>query len=83
MPRFIIQLKTATYAEQPYAVDVDDLAALRIEAARFVGEILRDEAERIWKDQDWRVDVTDEDGLLLFAMSIIAEHTAATMSLRW
>ena len=30
------------------------LAALRIEVAKFVGALLKDHAEQIWADEDWR-----------------------------
>jgi hypothetical protein len=59
--------------------DKDDLNDLRIEVARFVGELLKDHARQIWKDEDWQVEATDENGLILFTMNIFASDTAATM----
>ena len=50
--------------------------------ARFVGELLKDHSTQIWVDEDWRVDVTDDSGLILFVMHISASNTAATNSLR-
>ncbi|HEX8366808.1 MAG TPA: hypothetical protein VF603_16130 [Allosphingosinicella sp.] len=50
--------------------------------ARFVGELLRDHAGKIWADKDWRVDVTDETGLILYVLSIFATDSAATMHSR-
>jgi hypothetical protein len=63
-------------------VERDDLTALRIELARFVGDLLKKHAEIIWQDQDWRVDVTDERGLILYVMEISATDSAATMRYR-
>jgi hypothetical protein len=63
-------------------VERDDLTALRIELARFVGELLKDHAEQVWADEDWRVDVTDERGLILYVMEIQASDSAATMGYR-
>jgi hypothetical protein len=51
---------------------MEDLTALRVEVARFVGEMLRDHARQIWADEDWRIDVTDEKGLILYVMQIQA-----------
>lgn len=62
-------------------MESEDHTGLRVELARFVGEMLREHAEKIWEDQDWRVDVTDEAGLILFVMRISASNTAATMKL--
>ena len=65
----------------PLQVDRDDLTALRIELARFVGELLKDHAEQIWVDEEWRIDVTDQAGLILYVMEITTSDTAATMGL--
>ncbi|MDQ3143610.1 MAG: hypothetical protein M3Q57_01850 [Pseudomonadota bacterium] len=64
-----------------WPIESEDLTALRIELARFVGEFLKDHANLIWEDQDWRIDVTDEAGLILYVMEISATDTAATMPL--
>jgi hypothetical protein len=55
--------------------------ALRVEMARFVGQMLRDHAEQVWADKDWRIDVTDESGLILYVINISATDSAATMNL--
>ena len=44
--------------------------------------MLHEHAAQIWEDQDWRVDVTDEAGLIIFVMHISATNTAATMQLK-
>jgi len=77
--RYHIQLRTESHVQTALEVDRGDLTALRIELARFVGELLKDHAEQIWVDEDWRVDVTDENGLILYVMEIQASDTAATM----
>lgn len=59
-----------------------DIRGLRVELGRFVGQMLRDHAEQIWSDQDWRVDVTDASGFILYVMHLSATDTAATMTLR-
>ena len=79
MPRYHIQLRTESHVQGALEVERDDLTALRIELARFVGDLLRDHAEQIWVDEDWRVDVTDERGLILYVMEIQASDAAATM----
>ena len=82
MPRYNIELRTADRVWETLAVERDDHEGLRIEMARFVGELLKDHAGRIWQDQDWRVDVTDEAGLILYVMNIFATDSAATMASR-
>lgn len=80
MPRYHIQVRTESHVQSALEVDRDDLTKLRIELARFVGELLNDHAEQIWVDEDWRVDVTDDRGLILYVMEIRASDSAATMS---
>jgi hypothetical protein len=73
-----IKLRTAGRVWETVAVESSDLTALRTEVAEFVGELLKDHAQEVWKDEDWRVDVTDENGLILYVMHILATDTAAT-----
>jgi hypothetical protein len=80
MPRYHIELRTESYVATTLDVDRDDLTELRIEMARFVGQLLQDHASQIWVDEEWRVDVTDDTGLILFVMQISAMSTAATNS---
>jgi hypothetical protein len=82
MARYNIELRSADKVWETLEVEREDVTALRIEMARFVGQLLRDHAEQVWNDQDWRVDVTDSAGLILYVMHISATDTAATMQLR-
>lgn len=78
MPLYHIELRTADRVWDTVDMERDDLTALRIEMAKFVGQLLKDHAHQIWADKDWRVDVTDEAGLILYVMQIAATDTAAT-----
>lgn len=82
MPKFHIELRTAGQVWETLMVDRPDHDAVRIEMAKFVGELLKDHAGKIWADEDWRVDVTDECGLILYVMHISASDSPATMPLR-
>lgn len=82
MTRYNIELRTNTTVRETLPVEAQDLTALRVEVARFVGCVLREHAAQIWIDEDWRVDATDERGLILFVMNISATNSAATMPMR-
>lgn len=82
MPRYNIEVRTASHVATSVPIEAADLTALRIELAKLVGELLKDHAMQIWVDEDWRVDVTDESGLILFVMEVSASNTAATRPLR-
>ncbi len=79
MPLFNIELRTFDRVWETLSVEMDDIRALPIEMARFVGELLKEHAEQIWSDREWRVDVTDQTGLILYVMHISTTNTAATM----
>lgn len=82
MAHYHIELRTADRVSETLAVERDDIRGLRIEMAQFVGELLKDHAEEIWADQDWRIDVTDETGLILYVMHVSATNSAAATPLR-
>jgi hypothetical protein len=81
MANFNIELRSADKVWETLEVERDDIAALRVEMARFVGQLLRDHAAQVWLDQEWRVDVTDEAGLILYVMHISATDSAAATPL--
>ena len=78
MARYNIELRTESHVSETLSVDMEDLTALRVQVATFVGEMLRDHAGQIWVDEDWRIDVTDDKGLILYVMQIQAMRAAAT-----
>ena len=82
LARYHIELRNVTRVSDTLEVEMPDLKALRVEVARFVGEMLKDHAAEVWSDQDWQVEATDETGLILFTMSVFASDTAATMPRR-
>jgi hypothetical protein len=82
MVRYQIELRSETHVRETLELERDDLTALRVKVAQFVKELLKDHAAEIWLDQDWRVDATDENGLILFTMSVFASDTSATLPYR-
>ena len=80
MPKFFINVRTESHIAQTVNVERDGHTALRIELAKFVGELLKDHAELIWTDQDWQIDVSDGAGLILYVMHIAAMKSSATMT---
>jgi hypothetical protein len=79
MARYGINIRTTSHIADSVEVNTESLTDLRLEMAKFVGELLKDHAALIWTDQDWQIDVTDDAGLILYAISITALNTAATI----
>ena len=78
MAKYRIELRTESTVRETLNVERDNLTDLRVELARFVGELLKEHANQIWVDEDWRVDVTDDKGLILYVMHVSASQTPAT-----
>ena len=50
--------------------EVSDLSSsdeARVEAARRIGLLLHTHARKLWADEDWQMDVTDDTRLILFS----------------
>jgi len=44
----------------------------RAEAVRYAGELMRDHPTIVWTGQDFRIEVTNSDRLLLFTVIVLA-----------
>lgn len=77
MAHYNIELRTESHVSEALVVDSADLTQLRLEVASFVGDLLKEHAQQIWADEDWRVDVTDDRGLILYVMHISAIQAPA------
>ena len=64
------------------AAELKNTDEARVEAARRIGELLREHAGRLWEDEEWQMDVTDDAGLILFVIVISAMKTAPTAEYR-
>jgi hypothetical protein len=78
MSMYYINIRTDSHIASTTEFETDSLTQLRLEMARFVGEILKDHAELLWADEAWQIDVTDGDGLILYVIHIDASETSAT-----
>lgn len=67
MARYHFQVRTSSHVLIHDGVDLASLDDARIEAARRIGELLKEHAGLLWIEQDWRMDVTDQTGLILFS----------------
>lgn len=75
--RFRFQVRTDTHVMLTEAADLPALEDARIEAARRVGSLLQLHAGQIWSDEAWQMDVTNDAGLILFVIHIVATKSAA------
>lgn len=71
MPRYHFNIEDGYAEPDPDGLDLPDLGAARVEAARTFGELLRDKSESFWMSEDWRMEVTDSAGLTLFCLHLV------------
>jgi hypothetical protein len=77
--RIHFQVRTGTHVMLTEVADFSDTDEARVEAARRIGLLLHAHAGKLWVDEDWQMDVTDEHGLVLFVINISAMKSSATL----
>jgi hypothetical protein len=82
VPYFNFQVRTETHVLLTEGAELSGVDQARIEAACRVGDLLKDHAGRIWVDEEWEMNVTDDKGLILFVLQVSAAKTSATSLVR-
>ena len=49
----------------------------RVEAVQRIGRLLAEQAARFWTGDEWSMEVTDQTGLTLFTLVLIASNSPA------
>ena len=62
-------------------VDFDSFGEARLEAVRYAASVLRDHPTLIWTGQDFRVEVTDTNKLILFTVIVVGVDAPAAKNL--
>jgi hypothetical protein len=68
VPRFHLHVYNGLSLPDSRGVDLPDRDAARVEALRLAAELIRDGATRRRLGRDWRMEVTDASGTLLFRL---------------
>jgi hypothetical protein len=71
MPRFHFHVHDGRGLRDTDGTELPDAQAAGVEAIRFAGEILKDDARHVSSNGGCRVEVTDEAGHTLFQMSFL------------
>ena len=53
----------------------------RLEAVRYAGEVMRDHPTLVWTGQDFRIEVTDDDKIVMFTVIVVGVDSPAGASL--
>lgn len=77
MPRYFFNLAGAAHDPDDEDVELKDIAAAREEAVRAAAEHLRDRPDVVWGGEEFRMEVTDSDRLILFTFVALGVDAAA------
>lgn len=77
MPRFFFKVVDGAERDDPDGAELPDINAAKSEAVKLSGALLRDFGSKFWDHEEWRVEVRDENGLMLFMLQFIATEAPA------
>lgn len=69
--RYFFNEFDGSYKADDAGLELPSMDDARLEAVRYAGEVLRDHPILIWKGEDFRVEVTDENQLVLFTVLVV------------
>lgn len=74
MPRYFFHVRDGRNLDDQTGTEFPDIYAAQSEAIRYSGELLKDMGARFWNATEWRLEVTDENGTVLFVLRFSAEE---------
>jgi hypothetical protein len=74
MPRYFFHVHDGHSLPDDTGTELPDVYTAQAEAIRMSGEILRDMGARFWDGTEWKLEVADEHGRVLFALRFSAEE---------
>ena len=74
MPRYFFNVYDGYSSLDQDGTELPDIHTAQSEAIRLSGEILREEGGRFWNNTEWRLEVTDASGTVLFVLRFSAHE---------
>ncbi len=71
MPRYYFNIYDRRSEPDEVGMELADSKAARVEATRFAGRIIDDEADCVAVDEGWYMEVTTESGLIVFRLDFL------------
>lgn len=79
MPRYRFTVHDGSDRLDAIDVDLPDIVAARAEGMTLAGELIRDAGTRRDAKDDWRVEIADAAGAILFRMAFVVAPSAAAV----
>lgn len=77
MPRYYYNIHDGRSIIDSDVLDLADSAQARRMAVRLIGQFFGEEAELVARGEEWRMEVTDGQGLILFRLDFVLTNAAA------
>lgn len=82
VPRFFFHHTDGGFDPDNEGTDFPDLATARVEAVRYAAEVVRDRPDEVWSGDTFRIEVSDEHGMLLCTVVILGLDAPAARGVR-
>lgn len=82
MPRFFFHHTDGGFDPDDEGTDLPDLMAARAAAVRYAGELVRERPHEVWTGDTFRIEVSDEHGMLLCTVVILGLDAPAARGVR-
>lgn len=76
MPRFFYNVHDGRDIADVEGCELPTIRAAQAQALTYAGHLLSDLKEDFWCDGEWRMEVTDERGLILFSLHFVGIEAA-------
>lgn len=82
LPKFHFNIHDGVHIIDTDGTELASWQEAKLEAIRYAGALIQDEGERLKIGQDWRMEVCDSAGLILFRLDFSIAESAAIGLLR-
>ena len=82
MPRYHFNIHDGIRGRDADGLEFATWQDARSEAVRYAGEVLTEDSKRVALDEDWRMEVTDDVGLVLFSLDFCVLASPAIQAQR-
>lgn len=82
MPRFFFHRTDGGIDPDQEGTEMPDLDAARIEAVRFAADSVKESPELVWSGSTFRIEVSDETGMLLSTVIVLEIEAPAARGIR-
>ena len=74
MPRYHFNVHDGVEIPDDVGIDLPDLSSARREAMKYAGVLLDEAEDRESLGEEWRLDVTDDSGTVLFSLNFVVRE---------